>query len=212
MINSYADLRLDDRNTNKGTERGRYMLERSIEEAGLGRSIVVDRNGAVIAGNHVTEVAGEKGMPLRVVQTDGTELVVVQRTDLDLATDARARMLHYYDNRAAEVGLDWDIERIADDVAALPLTDLWRPDELDALLEALGEPEPGASGDGGPGTPPKKAEPVEPPSDDLEPVKLFYAPGQLAEFTAYVEALQARLGHDTMAATVLAVLQDAYGA
>lgn len=43
---------------------------------------------------------------------------MVQRTDLDLWTDAAARQLAYADNRAAEVGIEWAAEPVASDLAA----------------------------------------------------------------------------------------------
>ena len=47
-----------------------------------------------------------------VVQTDGTKLVVVQRTDLDLQSeDAEVRrkseLAAIYDNRFSQLNLDW---------------------------------------------------------------------------------------------------------
>jgi hypothetical protein len=51
------------------------------------------------------EKAGLKD--LLVVQTDGTKIIAVQRTDLDMRTDKRARELAIADNRVAELDLDW---------------------------------------------------------------------------------------------------------
>jgi len=129
-----ADLTPDKRNANKGTERGRYMLERSLRETGAGRSIVVDQYGKVIAGNKTLEVAEELGLSIVVVQTTGNELVVVQRKDLAL-DDERARKLAYYDNRTSEVGLAWDAERIVADLdTSLSLSELFYKEELETIL------------------------------------------------------------------------------
>jgi len=105
-----SDLVLDEHNANKGTERGRYMLDHSLRQYGAGRSILLDKNGRIIAGNKTVEVATDVGIEdVIVVQTDGTKLVAVQRTDLDLDDgDDKARQLAYADNRASEVGLQWD--------------------------------------------------------------------------------------------------------
>ena len=43
-ITKLADLKLDTKNANKGTELGRKMLKASLDELGAGRSILVDRN------------------------------------------------------------------------------------------------------------------------------------------------------------------------
>ncbi len=107
-IEGIKDLRLDDRNANRGTDRGRELLGASLKRLGTGRSILVDRRGAVIAGNKTLERAAALGLAVRVVETDGKELVVVQRRDLDLDRDKAARELAVADNRVAEVNLDWD--------------------------------------------------------------------------------------------------------
>ena len=44
------DLKQDSRNFNKGTEQGQELMERSFKEMGAGRSILIDRNGNIIAG------------------------------------------------------------------------------------------------------------------------------------------------------------------
>ena len=75
-IRSIDDLVPDSKNANKGTERGRYMLEQSLREAGAGRSIVVDRDGIVLAGNKTLEAAEELGLPIVVVKTDGKTIRV----------------------------------------------------------------------------------------------------------------------------------------
>ena len=135
----YSGIRPDVKNANKGTERGRYMVEASLRETGAGRSILLDKDGRIIAGNKTFEAASDIGLPVRVVETDGTELVAVKRTDLDLDDDTgTARRLAYYDNRAAQVGLDWDAEQMLADLGAgLDLSAMFKQDELDELLADL---------------------------------------------------------------------------
>lgn len=114
-----SDLKLDQHNANKGTERGRELLEQSVTELGAGRSILSDKNGQIIAGNKTLEAARKAGLKVRIVPTNRDELVVVQRTDLDLSdVTGEARRLAYLDNRVAEIDLAWDAEVIAEDVAA----------------------------------------------------------------------------------------------
>lgn len=115
-IQSIDDLTPDSKNANLGTERGRGMLEQSLREFGAGRSILVDKEGVVIAGNKTLEVAEDLGLPIRVVTTNGGELVVVQRQDLDLDDGDKARRLAYVDNRSSETGLDWDATQILADL------------------------------------------------------------------------------------------------
>src|SRR5689334_3519334 len=102
------DLTPDPRNANRGTDRGRELLKTSLRKYGAGRSILADKNGVVLAGNKTLARAKELGFKVRIVETDGKELVVVQRLDLDLEHDKAARELAIADNRVAELDLDWD--------------------------------------------------------------------------------------------------------
>ena len=143
----YSGIQPDRKNANKGTERGRYMVEASLRETGAGRSILLDKDGRIIAGNKTFEAASDIGLPVRIVQTDGSELVAVQRTDLDLDDDTgTARKMAYYDNRTSSVGLDWDAEQMLADLAGgLDLSAMFRQDELDALIATISVPDEAAS-------------------------------------------------------------------
>src|ERR1700690_2937070 len=98
-----VDLKPDPHNANRGTDRGRTALERSLREYGAGRAVLIDRHGRIIAGNKTVEQAKRLKIPLRVIKTDGTHLIAVQRDDLDLRTDARAQGLAIADNRVGEL-------------------------------------------------------------------------------------------------------------
>lgn len=138
-ITTLAQLKPDRRNANRGTKRGGEVIDSSIAESGLGRSIVVDKTGEVIAGNKTLEAALRAGiLKVKVVQTDGTELVVHQRTDLTLSKDARAQKLALADNRASELGLEWNPEELARYAGDLDLSDLFDVGELAAIVDADG--------------------------------------------------------------------------
>ena len=139
-----SELTPDSHNANRGTERGRYALEASLRQYGAGRSILVDKHGRIIAGNKTLETATDVGLDdVIVVQTDGKQIVAVQRMDLDLAQDDTARMLAYADNRVGQLDLDFDPEVIAADIAAgLPLDELWQDWELSELGAVVPDFEP----------------------------------------------------------------------
>src|SRR5262245_49375336 len=134
-IQSLADLTTDPKNANKGTPQGKRMLSTELKTFGAGRSIVVDRHGVVIAGNKTFEEAKALGLAVRVVDADGKALVVVRRTNLDLASDPEARQLALADNRVGEVNLEWD-PRLLETFAAdgIDLSALWTPQELERLV------------------------------------------------------------------------------
>src|SRR5690606_24527830 len=131
------------------------MLRDSLQKLGAGRSILVDKHGKIIAGNKTAQEAFAAGLEdVVVVQTRGDKLVVVQREDLDLDADERARLLSIADNRASEVGLEWDTTLLAELVESdeLDLSDLFYDEELEAIVgsvEGGGEPadDPGAQVD-----------------------------------------------------------------
>lgn len=149
-IRHISDLTPDPKNANKGTQRGRGLLESSLREFGAGRSILLDKHGRIIAGNKTVEVAADIGLDdVIVVPSDGHTLVAVQRTDLDLERDASAKRLAIADNRTAEVGLDWDPEILAEFDADGLLAGMFEKDELAGILKRTGEPreDPGAQED-----------------------------------------------------------------
>jgi hypothetical protein len=103
----------DDLNANKHSEYGMQLLEKSISELGLGRSIVIDKNNRIIGGNAVVETAAHLGLEnVIIVPTDGKKLVVVKREDVDLDTK-KGRELALSDNSVARNNLIWDQDAIA---------------------------------------------------------------------------------------------------
>lgn len=143
-IAKIEDLTPGENLANKGSLRGAQLLVKSIEQCGLGRSIVVSSDDQVIAGNHILQQAAELGFErLLVVESDGTSLVAVKRTDLQAGSE-KATLLARFDNRVAEVNLDWDGAQLFDDLKqGVPLELMFFETELASILgqelEALGQ-------------------------------------------------------------------------
>lgn len=94
---------------------------------------MLDRNGRIIARNKTAENAGSIGMnDVIVVQSDGTKLVAVQRTDLDLDSPT-AKQLAIADNRASQVSLDWDVDVLKELATEIDLSPFFSADELEAM-------------------------------------------------------------------------------
>ena len=142
-----AELIPDKRNANKGTKRGADAVAQSLRDYGAGRSVLVDRNGNVLAGNQTVKAASAAGIDQNVivVETDGSQLVVVQRTDLDL-DDPKARALAIADNRAAELGLEWDPANLAELSTGLDLQPFFSAAELAEIIAPDDADAPGAPG------------------------------------------------------------------
>lgn len=135
------DLKFDPKNANRGTARGNSALEESIQRYGIGRSVLADKNGVIIAGNKTVEKAGEIGIEnVVMVPTRGDQLVVVVREDLDLSTDPEARALAIADNRVGELDLNWDANALLGSVNELGnLEPFFSSDEIDELMASVGK-------------------------------------------------------------------------
>ena len=120
------ELAQDTHNFNRGNEQGQQLMERSFKELGAGRSILLDRNGNIIAGNKSQKAAIAAGIKrVRVVETTGDELVAVKRTDVDIDT-AEGRKMAYLDNLTTQVNLTWDeteIQAVQADVEGFDVED-----------------------------------------------------------------------------------------
>lgn len=101
-------LTQDQHNFNRGTEEGGRLMEKSLKELGAGRSILIDKDGNIIAGNKTQLAAIKAGIKkVRVIESDGTELIAVKRTDV--AIDSKeGRELALADNLTTQVNLSWD--------------------------------------------------------------------------------------------------------
>jgi hypothetical protein len=136
-----SDLKSDAKNANRGTIRGRKAVAKSLEQFGAGRSILIDRDGAVIAGNKTLSEAQAAGIEnVIVVPSDGSALIAVQRVDLSL-DDPKARGLAIADNRTSEVGIEWDPAVLDELSASIELTPFFTDHEL-SLATGKDEPEP----------------------------------------------------------------------
>lgn len=126
------DLIQDDRNLNKGTERGQELIKKSLREFGAGRSLLLDKNNRIIAGNKTHANAEAVGIDdVIIVETDGTKMVAVKRTDVDLDTK-QGREMALADNATGAANLEWntaELESVADDFGIAP--DDWDVSEME---------------------------------------------------------------------------------
>ena len=106
------DLIPDDKNFNKGSEFGNSLIEKSFRKFGAGRSILLDKNNRIIAGNKSVENAGAIGMEnVIIVESDGTQIIAVKRTDIDLDSPI-GREMALADNASAKANIVFDAELI----------------------------------------------------------------------------------------------------
>lgn len=128
------DLVPDDANFNKGSEFGNGLIEKSLSKFGAGRSILIDKNNRIIAGNKTIENAASIGLEnVIVVETDGKEIVAVKRTDVDLNTK-KGREMALADNATAKANIEWDVDNLSDWVNEIPVEE-WGVDGFEKLAE-----------------------------------------------------------------------------
>lgn len=105
------ELRQDNLNFNKGTYQGEVLIKKSLERFKAGRSVLIDKDNNIIAGNKTVQAAATMGMKVRVIETTGDELVAVKRTDIDIDSK-EGRELALADNRTAQINLAWDEQNL----------------------------------------------------------------------------------------------------
>ena len=107
------EIKFDKRNYRKHDKKNKSLIKKSLEKFGAGRSIVVDAEGEIIGGNGVYEQAQKLGLKTRIVETDGSELVVVKRTDLK-TDDEKRKALAVMDNSTSDTS-EFDLELLTTD-------------------------------------------------------------------------------------------------
>lgn len=105
-VNDNPQLRHDPNNAKIHTERNKSVIDASLKEIGAFRSIAVDGDGIIRAGNGVYEQALAQGKKIKIVDTDADTLIAVRRKDL---TGEQAIKAALYDNRAGELG-EWNVD------------------------------------------------------------------------------------------------------
>ncbi len=117
------------------------MIATGLRTVGAARSIVIDENFVVLAGNGVAAAAPAAGITkLRVIEARGDELIAVRRVGL---TNEQKRLLAMYDNRAAELAT-WNVEQLATDLRnGEDLTPFFFTEELNALIPDAVSPSSG---------------------------------------------------------------------
>lgn len=137
------DLKPLDGNPRSHNEENLALIENSLRNHGAGRSVLLDEDNVLVAGNGTTEAAQRLGLKkVIVVETDGSSLVAVKRTNL---TPEQKRQLAIIDNRASDLSA-WDNEQLAALLADLEHQGVgldsvgFTDDDLASLLAGIAPP------------------------------------------------------------------------
>jgi len=130
-LTSINDLKADSKNARKRTNQSATLIQESLQRYGAARSIVIDENDVVLAGNGTLEGAKSAGITkVRVIETTGDELIAVRRTDL---SDSEKVGLALADNRTAELSA-WDNEMLHRLSMDNDISPWFEKEDLSALL------------------------------------------------------------------------------
>lgn len=138
-LETLADLTPDRVNARRHNPRNVGMLVDSLQQVGAARSIVVDEEGTILAGNATVEAAGEAGIhKVRSIEADGNEIIAVVRRGL---SQEQKTKLALFDNRTAELA-DWDPEILAELVNTKILDGMFSDKELAEILSIVPDFQP----------------------------------------------------------------------
>lgn len=126
-----SELKFDPHNPRIRTAFSSKVIEKSLEEFGACRSIVIDETGTVRAGNGTLEQATQLGIEkVIIVETTGKELVAVKRSGL---TDEQWTKYTVADNTSSDFS-SWDAEILAEIAERVEITDFFPEEQLDEIL------------------------------------------------------------------------------
>ena len=156
-MTSIKDLKSDHKNARKRTDRSASLIAESLKRYGAARSIVIDEDGRILAGNGTVEGAKKAGITnVRIIEAEGDELIAVRRAGL--SEDEKVG-LALADNRSSDLS-EWDHEMLRQLSEEHDLAPWFEDDEL--LAEVLDTVEGNTDPDDVPEAP---AEPITKPGD-----------------------------------------------
>ena len=132
-MTSINNLKQDHKNARKRTDRSAELIKESLQRYGAARSIVIDEENRILAGNGTVEGAKAAGIKnVRIIETEGDEIIAIRRTGL---TEEEKVGLALADNRTADLS-EWDQEmlhRLSEehDIAAW-----FNNDDLEGILQS----------------------------------------------------------------------------
>lgn len=126
-------LQPDPRNARFHSDENLALITDSLREVGAARSIVIDEDDIVLAGNATVEAARAAGLTqVQVVEADGDTLIAVRRRNL---TPEQKQRLALFDNRAAELAT-WDRDILRTLAAETDLAGIFTDDLASLLADA----------------------------------------------------------------------------
>jgi hypothetical protein len=131
-VKAISQLKQDPKNARKRTAQSKHLIEESLNRYGAARSIVIDESDRILAGNGTVDAATRSGITkVRIVETDGDEIIAVRRTGL--SEDEKVG-LALADNRTSDLS-EWDAEMLQQLSQEHDIKPWFSDDDLNELLE-----------------------------------------------------------------------------
>lgn len=129
-VTSINSLQPDHKNARKRTDRSAQLIGESLQRYGAARSIVIDEDNRILAGNGTIEGAKAAGIEnIRIIETDGNEIIAVKRTGL---TEEQKVGLALADNRTSDLS-EWDQEMLHQISQETDIEVWFTPEDLNAI-------------------------------------------------------------------------------
>ena len=130
-MTSINNLKSDHKNARKRTDRSAKLIAESLQRYGAARSIVIDEDNRILAGNGTIEGAKQAGIKnVRVIETDGSEIIAVKRTGL---TEDEKVGLALADNRSSDLS-DWDAQMLQQLSEEHDIAPWFEQEDLDEII------------------------------------------------------------------------------
>ena len=128
---SINDLKSDHKNARRRTDRSSDLIKESLQRYGAARSIVIDEENRILAGNGTIDGAKAAGIRrVRIIESEGDEVIAVRRSGL---SEEEKVGLALADNRTADLS-EWDQEMLHRLSEEHDLEPWFNEDDLNELL------------------------------------------------------------------------------
>ena len=130
-MTSINNLKSDHKNARRRTDRSSELIKESLQRYGAARSIVIDEDNRILAGNGTIEGAKAAGIKnVRIIETEGDEIIAVRRSGL---SEDQKVGLALADNRTADLS-EWDQEMLHRLSEEHDIEPWFNQEDLDELL------------------------------------------------------------------------------
>ena len=128
---SITSLKSDHKNARRRTDRSSELIKESLQRYGAARSIVIDEDNRILAGNGTIDGAKAAGIKnVRIIETDGDEIIAVKRIGL---SEEQKVGLALADNRTADLS-EWDQEMLHQLSQEQDISPWFDQDDLNEIL------------------------------------------------------------------------------